>query len=74
MLASRLDDMFSSPRAAHDKTAVVGLNKNIPAPRPLGVVYHLSHRTALVGAQPCVFASRDLRRTLISSIVRSRFA
>jgi len=74
MFASRLDDMFSSPRTAHDKTAIVGLNKNIPSPRPLDIAYHLSNRAALSRTQPDLFASRDPRRTLISSIVQRRFA
>ncbi len=51
--------MFSSPRSAHDKTAVVGLHKNIDSSRPLDIVYDLTNGAALSKAQASVFTSRD---------------
>jgi hypothetical protein len=72
MLPVRLDNVFSSSRTADDKAAVVGLDKHIPRPRPLDVVYHLRNRAPVGGSQSGVFASRDARLTLISSAVGRR--
>jgi hypothetical protein len=47
MLTIRLDDVLSSSRTAHHKSAVVGLNKHILLPGALDVIYYLADWTPL---------------------------
>lgn len=74
MLTTRLDDMFSPSWTANDIAAIVCLNKHIPLPRPLNIVYHFADRAPLAKSQPSVFASCDTCLAFISSIDRGRFA
>ncbi len=74
MLSVCLDDVFSPLRTTDGKAAIVWLDKHIPWPCPLDVVYHLPNRPPLSKAQSSVTASRDTRLPLISPGFRWGFA
>lgn len=70
MFAVRFNNVFSPFRPTYDKSPIVRLNKHIPRPGLLDIIYNFRDRSSLSKSKARMIASCNSRSSIIADVIR----